>query len=355
MTRTAGLRGRRPSTKLDQFKSLAEYGVSLPSPSYPIDVSAGITSWLMLGNGPDPTLTGEYAEYASTGVGNCGPCTWRHEQMLSVALGRLPASDDPDANQCVGEYFVFDKGEDVGVENSDYLLYLFNQKLIKGFVKLSRTERDQWMSVTGRGVITGVDLTDSDEQEFADGQIWTCSGGQTPDPEDGHDILTVKAQTSTGPRTCITWGAEQEYDGSWDDACASEWWGILVDEDAEWMGADAFNAIVADITALAGTAVPPETPPSPAPAPTPGPVPPVPSPEPTPVPDPAPSPDPDPTPPSPEPTPDPSPPDWLLRRLKSTLAALERDITDLANLGETVKATVIEALENLIEQIGGAT
>ncbi len=29
----------------------------LPPPTYPVDVSAGITDWGMLGNGPDPTAS----------------------------------------------------------------------------------------------------------------------------------------------------------------------------------------------------------------------------------------------------------------------------------------------------------
>jgi hypothetical protein len=69
-TRTAGLRGRLPKkSPAERFniQYLSAYLTApLPAPAYPIDVTAGITDWEMLGNGPDPTCTTH-----PKGVGDC--------------------------------------------------------------------------------------------------------------------------------------------------------------------------------------------------------------------------------------------------------------------------------------------
>lgn len=55
--RVPGKRGRRPA-KPRALGYLSTYLKSpLPPPVYPVDVSAGITNWEMLANGPDPTCT----------------------------------------------------------------------------------------------------------------------------------------------------------------------------------------------------------------------------------------------------------------------------------------------------------
>ena len=60
-TRNAGLRGRlpkKPPAERFNIQYLSSYLTSpLPAPAYPVDVTAGITDWQMLGNGPDPTCT----------------------------------------------------------------------------------------------------------------------------------------------------------------------------------------------------------------------------------------------------------------------------------------------------------
>ena len=60
-TRDAGLRGRlpkKPPSERFNIQYLSAYLTSpLPAPVYPVDVTAGISDWKMLGNGPDATCT----------------------------------------------------------------------------------------------------------------------------------------------------------------------------------------------------------------------------------------------------------------------------------------------------------
>ena len=68
--RVAGLRGKLPAKAPEDSLPLGfihEYTGPLPAPQYPIDVSGGIASCLMLGNGPDPACTTH-----PDGVGDCG-------------------------------------------------------------------------------------------------------------------------------------------------------------------------------------------------------------------------------------------------------------------------------------------
>jgi hypothetical protein len=78
-TRTPGLRGRLPKKPLAErfnIQYLSAYLTSpLPAPVYPIDVTAGITDWQMLGNGPDPTCTKD-----PNGVGDCTFAGRQHYQ-----------------------------------------------------------------------------------------------------------------------------------------------------------------------------------------------------------------------------------------------------------------------------------
>lgn len=295
--RIAGKRGRRPSSIQHRF--LSEFGVTLPAATYPIDVTDGYAAWQMLGNGPDPSLTGQYAQYAADGVGDCGDVAFQNDRTLSIALGKLPSSDLPTADGTLANYFAYTGGQDTGVDNSTFCPWLVSKGYCTGFARLTREQRDQWMSAIGRGVLTGVTLTDQDMQEFENGETWTCSGGQTPDPQEGHDILTVKAASPAGPHTCVTWAAEQEYDESWDNACADEWYALIVDEDKEWMGAEAYDAIIAYAQSVGGTTDGPD--PAPAPEPTP----------------------------APTPTPNPTPPAGWVQRIKQDAEKVVEDIEEL--------------------------
>lgn len=320
MPRTAGRRGRRPVRPEGErfaIKWVHEYLAPTAAVTYPIDVSQGITDWLMLGNGPDDTLTVSIPGVDPTqGVGDCGPCGYEHDRMLAGA--------QPTANETVTLYMKYDKGQDEGVIIADFLLWLFQQGLIEGFAPVELSTVDSVMEQFKRGVLLGVNLTDDADQLFNEGQAWTVANGETPDTSEGHVILKVKAQAS-GEGTCVTWGADQEMTAEWESACIEEAWVIITKDD---MGETAYAALLADLKALPNEV---EVNPTPAP-PVPVPAPPVPTPVPVPEP-PAPTPPvPVPTPPVPVPVPPapvPAPPVHLLQKVKELLESLEKWLENL--------------------------
>ena len=105
-------RGLHPfsAEKHARFKSAAEYGFTFTPPTYPIDKTSGLTAWGMDGNGPDPNLSGPFAEFLSTGVGDCGPCAVpAHADMLIAALTGQPVSTFTlSANALLTLYFMYE-------------------------------------------------------------------------------------------------------------------------------------------------------------------------------------------------------------------------------------------------------
>lgn len=270
--RNAGLRGRLPQREDGNrfaIKWAHEYR-ALETPSYPLDISQGITDWGMLGNDT---------------YGNCGPCGVAHERMLA---GAKPTTQEVEAL-----YLQYTGGQDVGVVIADFLLWLFQQKLIEGFAPVERTNVDAIMETFKRGVILGVSLTDDANSLFNQGLPWTVSHGEQPDPREGHVILKVQASAATSNGIAVTWGANQEIEYAWQQACIDEAWVIVTKDD---MGDAAYAALEADLLALPNAQgneppVPEPVPPSPVPPPEPPPVP---------IPDPTPPPIPDPVPPTPD-------------------------------------------------------
>ena len=92
-TRPAGRRGRlpvKPPAERFPIQYLSSYlPAPLPPPAYPVDVSAGITGWGMLGNGPDPTCTTH-----PNGVRDCTFAGRQHYRMAKAAatLDGIPSN-----------------------------------------------------------------------------------------------------------------------------------------------------------------------------------------------------------------------------------------------------------------------
>lgn len=266
--RTAGLRGLLPQRQGPEryaIKWAHEYAL-LAGPVYPIDVGQGITDWGMLGNDT---------------YGDCGPAAVAHERMLAHGV--------PTAQDVIDIYLAYDHGQDQGVVLADFLLWLFQQGWIDGFAPVEPNTIDSIMYSFRRGVLLGVSLTDDANDLFNQGRPWTVANGEQADPNEGHAILKIKADSRSGNGTVVTWGADQIVEYGWEQACIDEAW-VLITKDDESM-AD-FAALDADLRALPKVTIGPAPTPTPDPAPTPPPTPdPVPPPDPGPVPDPTPSPD----------------------------------------------------------------
>jgi hypothetical protein len=278
--RVPGLRGRLPQKHpADRFaiKWVHEYlpeGV-LVAPVFPVDVSQGIVSWGVLGNGPDPTLTITTANGPGQPVGDCYFAAEAHHTMLSGAK--------PTSNAVAAEYDIYDHNQDDGVVIADALLWQHRRGEIGLFAPVHPDTIAAMMATFKRGVMYGVNLTDDADQLFTEGKPWTVSDGEKPDPDEGHVIYQVVADAD-GSATFVTWGADQKADAGWVKACPEEWWVLLTPADEKIMGAG-YAALAADIAALpgeVGTVPPLPTPPGPTPLP-PSPVTPTPAPAPVPV------------------------------------------------------------------------
>ena len=187
MPRTAGKRGRLPartgSGKLAIGWVHSYLSQPLPAPAYPVDVTGGIApgAWLMLGNGPDPSVP-EHPD----GVGDCGFAGRQHVRMAKAAAGHEPMPTET-AAELVAEYLAYDDGQDVGVQLADVLLAWYRAGRILAFAPVDHTDR---VAVDGamqafHGAYVGVDLTDDADDLFQQGEPWTIANGEQPDPSEG--------------------------------------------------------------------------------------------------------------------------------------------------------------------------
>jgi hypothetical protein len=250
-SRVPGRRGRlpkKPPAERFAIQYLSAYlPTPLPPPSYPVNVTGGITDWGMLGNGPDPTCT----TYPN-GVGDCTFAGRQHYRMAKAA-----AADEVEtwetSNQLVAEYLAYDHGKDQGAQIADLLLYWYQAGTILAFAPLDHTDPAEVDSAMAafHGAYVGVNLTDDADNLFEEGQPWTTANGEQPDPNDGHCIVKVAADGSQFD-TWVSWGAEQQSTLAWTAACLDEAWVIVSQEDAD---ATSLNIaqLRADIDALHGT------------------------------------------------------------------------------------------------------
>lgn len=246
--RIPGKRGRKPAKPPgDRFplRFIHDYAVEpLPLARYPVDVSGGITDWQMLGNGPDPTCS-TYPD----GVGDCTYCGRQHNKMAKAAAAHLTETWET-SDELVAEYLAYDNGQDEGAVIADLLLSWYDQGKILAFAPVDYSSPlacDAAMQAF-TGLYCGVSLTDDADDLFSEGQPWG-TGSITPDPQEGHCILKVKADGAHFD-TWVTWGAEQLSTLAWSAACLDESWVLVTSED-EAAKLD-MAALTTDINALHG-------------------------------------------------------------------------------------------------------
>jgi hypothetical protein len=251
--RTPGKRGRLPKLApaerlpLNYLHEYTRPGQPLPAPSYPIDVTSGITDWGMLGNGPDPTCTSD-----PNGVGDCTFAGRQHNRMAKAARAQETETWET-SNQLVAEYLKYDHGVDQGANIATLLLAWYRAGKILAFAPVDHTDPaavDAAMAAF-TGTYCGVNLTDDADDLFGNGQPWTLANGEKPDPNDGHCIVKVGADGKSTD-TWVTWGAQQKSTTDWTGACLDEAWVIITEEDTNTQLID-LAALRADIDALSGT------------------------------------------------------------------------------------------------------
>ena len=125
--RPAGLRGRlpvKPPAERFNIQWLSSYLTTpLPPPVYPVDVSAGITDWGMLGNGPDKTCTTH-----PDGVGDCTFAGREHYRRAKAAAGHETEKWE-DSNEHVARTRARLR-QDQGANIADLLLAWYKDKKI---------------------------------------------------------------------------------------------------------------------------------------------------------------------------------------------------------------------------------
>jgi hypothetical protein len=249
--RVAGLRGRKPVKPPGQRFAInyvsAYLRTPLPAPTYPIDVSAGISDWQMLGNGPDPTLTVNNGKP----VGDCTFAGRQHLRMAKAAAGGEQETWET-TDQLVTEYLAYDHGQDEGANIADLLLTWYNAGQIKAFAPVDHTDPNACDAAMAafHGLYVGVNLTDDADSLFGQGQPWTVANGEQPDTNNGHCIVKVGADGEQLD-SWVTWGAIQPSTRDWTAACLDEAWAVVTtDDEAAILD---MPSLLGDITALGGT------------------------------------------------------------------------------------------------------
>ena len=227
--RTPGLKGKKdPKQGADKFPIPYIHEVkkaTAPSVTYPIDVSAGVEDWLMLGNGPDPTLTVNSGQPV-------GDCTWageRHYLMAVCAGAKVPVPFPINANETVSGYLAYDHDEDEGCNMADLLLHWYNQGVILAFAPVDFNDEAKMDEALQdfHGLYVGVQLPGDADPQFEEHQPWSWTGAQI---EGGHCIFRTKKASPNGLSTYVTWGAEQEAEPDWDTNAVDEAWVIVFQE-----------------------------------------------------------------------------------------------------------------------------
>jgi hypothetical protein len=248
--RSAGRRGRlpvKPPAERFPLHYLSGYLTEpLPAPAYPVDVTAGITDWGMLANGPDPA-TPQYPQ----GLRDCTFAGRQHNRMAKAAAGGLQEQWET-AAAVAAEYLAYDNGQDQGAQIADLLLYWYKAGTILAFAPLDHTnpaEVDSAMAAF-HGAYVGVNLTPDVDNLFVQHEPWTVANGEQPNASDGHCIVKVAAD-GTQFDSWVTWGQIQQSTLAWTKACLEEAWVIITEEDAQAASLD-IAKLQADINTLHG-------------------------------------------------------------------------------------------------------
>lgn len=286
--------GRLPIPWLHELDSEVAGDVEI---SYPLDLTGGIKTYPMWGNGPDPTLTIDDAEGVGQPVGDChkaggANCSYIDGNPLSLT-----------ANIVVGNYDIYEafvqgvplgQEQDEGVIMSDALVWELThdwagnvvplgQGIVAAVVPVQRATVPATMQKYRKPLLMGVNLTNADQKTFPK---WSASPSNPPNPQEGHVVVLALLRSAPtvpgnvfGPAGPISWQQVVDADEPWMNECPEEWWMPVTPSDRDKMGAAAYDTLVAQMSTLPGfqgapvAPAPPTNAPPPAPAPAPAPAP----------------------------------------------------------------------------------
>jgi hypothetical protein len=229
--RNAGLRGLLKPASVD-LPFLHELdtrvgGVEIPES---FDTSHGWRDWLMLGNGPDPTLT-------ANGGNPCGNCFFAaiFHGLINKALVEVTGQwqvevydnnfSMPTANEVVGLYLGYQNGlppgksattgPDNGTEPVAGFQWFQKAGIIKRWWPVDVGQLDQG-TYDSKGVLTAWALDEDAEEEFAEHKPWLNIPEALDPIEGGHATYRVARTPRYG--TEITWGSDELASHPWEKA-----------------------------------------------------------------------------------------------------------------------------------------
>ena len=174
----------------------------LPTVPLPVDWTGKVTApWGMDGNDE---------------FGCCAEAMWSHFKMVTTAnTGNpvVPSTDDTLAlYAAVTGFDQNDPSTDNGTVMTDLLSYLQKQGEIVAWAEFDPSQmlRYQQAIYLFGGSLNGVQVRQSDQDNFNTGQIWTPGSDKV---EGGHAILSSRATATT--MTYVTWGAAQDATADW--------------------------------------------------------------------------------------------------------------------------------------------
>lgn len=272
--------------------------------SYPLDLTNGIKTFPMWGNGPDTTLTIPDAEGAPTAQGGqpVGDCHFAGTANAAFLDGNPAGLSSNVVVGCYDTYEADSQGvplgreQDDGVVMSDALTWqlthdwtgkavALGQGIVRAFVPVQPLTVPAVMAKYRKPLLMGVNLTNQDQNTFP---TWNESPSNPPNEQEGHVVVLALLRAAPsdpadtfGPAGPISWTEVVEASESWMNSCPEEFWMPVTDADADKMGQAAFDALVGLMATLPGfegekppvAPVPAPTPPAPAPVPSPSPVP----------------------------------------------------------------------------------
>jgi hypothetical protein len=217
------------------------------------DGTHGIVDWRMDCNGPDSSNPPAYPN----GLGNCGAAATDHGNMAKSGNAQLYNTlGQPKYAGTVPTYFAYGvaMGEvgqssapadepDFGVANNTWLHFLWQNEIIDGYVEIPLADLDLYAPI-GSGLLTGVQLPDAAQQEFANHQPWDGS----PNPQLGHDTWLIQTHTDGGI-ALVTWGAAQQCTLNFRQNNITDLW-LITDKDDPRVNDTALQAA---LQALSGT------------------------------------------------------------------------------------------------------
>jgi len=231
------------------------------APTFPIPLHY-LTDLITLPDAPASVQREQFINVAWGMLGNdrYGDCTFAGYVHLVMAVGALLGLHitAPTAARVVAAYLAFSHGVDQGAVEATVLQTGYATGLcelsLAGYAKGKGgvAEAEQIIATFGASY-DGVMLTQSDMEQFQNGQPWSLTS--TRSIIGGHCIVRVEYTRDAGLFKALTWGVEHLVTYEWYEARCDEQWAVIpsiVKSSGLGVGAFDWAQLEADLHALVG-------------------------------------------------------------------------------------------------------